>query len=611
MCGFAALLHGRNVPDPGLIGAAVQALKHRGPDAQSVARVPGCDLGHARLSIIDLDSGSQPMRSADGRLWTVFNGEIYNYRELRNELSARGREFLTQSDTEVILAAYDAWGPSCLDRLRGMYAFFIWEPQTGVAFAARDLFGEKPLYYARTDDGGLLLASEIKALEATGLVRTELNLQSVDAYLALGYVPPDQSIWSAIQPLPPAHYLTWRDGAVQTRRYWTPAFHGRPVTTGEASERLGELLKNSVRRQLVADVPVGAFLSGGHDSSTVVALMGRVGADKVQTFSAGFGAEINELDYARVVAEQYATDHHEVDLGAPAVGEMLERMVEVYDEPFADSSSIPTYMISSFARKHVKVVLSGDGGDELFGGYDWYRPLVLAESMRGGQFRWLACRLLSRLLRDKRESLRRRSVALGLAARWPDTWTRAVMSQMYFRSAERSKLWGRRRSEVTSFWPGPLYRADADVRGIETAFHYDLTSYLPGDILVKVDRASMAHGLECRAPFLDRDLAEFVLGLPASLKVTERESKILFRETAAPLWPPAVRARKKHGFGAPYGAWLSFPAVRSLVAEVSRKGSRLRTLLPGLTDTSLSPPNYQSWMLLVLGLWLERRRVVV
>jgi asparagine synthase (glutamine-hydrolysing) len=283
----------------------------------------------------------------------------------------------------------------------------------------------------------------------------------------------------------------------------------------------------------------------------------------------------------------------------------------VYDEPFADSSCIPTYMISAFARQHVKVVLAGDGGDELFGGYNWYRSLLIAEEVGGNHFRWMASRLVSRLLRDRHEGLRWRSVARGLAARWPDTWTRAVMSQMYFRPAERLELWGGRKLVAPCFWPGPLYRASADVGGINQAFHYDLTSYLPGDILVKVDRASMAHGLECRAPFLDLDLAEFALGLPASLKVTEHESKIVLREAAAPLWPAAIRTRKKHGFGAPHVTWMSLPGVRSLMSEVSRKGSRLRTLLPGLNETSLAQPSYKAWILLMLGLWLERRSVPV
>jgi asparagine synthase (glutamine-hydrolysing) len=611
VCGLAALLHGSGVPDPGLIGLAVGSLRHRGPDAYSTRRVPGCDLGHTRLSIIDLQSGAQPMQSADRRLWIVFNGEIYNYRELRTELAGMGNRFLTESDTEVILSAYATWGAGCLDRLRGMYAFVIWDPQIGAAFAARDPFGEKPLYYARTSDNGVLFASEIKALEATRLVRRDLNLKAVDAYLALGYVPPDQSIWSAIDPLPPGHFLRWKSGHMETTRYWTPAFQGAQITFDDAVGRLSQFLEASVRRQLVADVPVGAFLSGGHDSSTIVALMSRAGAATVQTFSVGFGSEINELDYARLVARQYATEHHEVDLGAPDVAAMLERMVEVYDEPFADSSCIPTYMICEFARKYVKVVLAGDGGDELFGGYGWYNPLLMAEGVPRSHFRWLALRLVSKLLCDARAGLRWRSVALGLAARWPDTWTRAVMSQMYFRPSERLKLWAGRSSPASSFWPGPLYRPAADVRGINEAFHYDLTSYLPGDILVKVDRASMAHGLECRAPFLDRDLAEFALRLPASLKIDGEANKIVLREAAAPLWPAGIRTRGKQGFGAPHAAWLTVPGVRDLVAEVSRRGSRLRTLLPGLRDASLAAPTYKSWLLLALGLWLERRVVAV
>ncbi len=609
MCGLAVFVHGAVSREPVFIERMTRALLHRGPDAHATSRTAGCDLGHTRLSIIDLSSGDQPMQSADGRLWIVFNGEIYNYRSLREELAGLGYAFLTQSDTEVILAAYAAWGARCLDRFRGMYAFVIWDPQSQALFAARDPFGEKPLYYAITDDKCLLFASEIRAIETTGLVRRELDLESIDAYLALGYVPPDRSIWSAVRPLPPGHYMRWSSGKTEIVRYWVPSPGTRALGLDDAAERLRELLGQAVERQLVADVPVGAFLSGGHDSSAVVALMAERSTKSVQTFSVGFGSLINELPYAQSVARRYRTEHHEVDLGEPPVAELLERMSEVYDEPFADSSSIPTYLISQFARQRVKVVLAGDGGDELFGGYTWYNPLLLAERMTRSYLRWIALRLLSKVMRDRNAWLRRHSLALGLAARWPDTWTRAVMGETYFGVAERKALWVGRPGAPAPFWPGALYRPPAGVQGLDRAFYFDLTSYLPGDILVKVDRASMAHGLECRAPLLDRDLAEFALSLPASLKVSADDNKIVFKEAASQWWPDEVRSRSKHGFGAPYLTWLGLPAVRGLLSNVLRPGSRLRSLLPGLDSAALQRPSYKTWMLLVLGLWLERRAV--
>jgi asparagine synthase (glutamine-hydrolysing) len=492
-----------------------------------------------------------------------------------------------------------------------MYAFVIWEPQSQALFAARDPFGEKPLYYATADDGSLLFASEIKAIEATGTVRRTLDLESIDAYLALGYVPPDRSIWSTVRPLPPGHHMRWTRENTEIVRYWAPALGGQTLGLDDAVERLRELLSQAVERQLVADVPVGAFLSGGHDSSTIVALMAERSTKNIQTFSVGFGQQINELPYARSVARRYGTEHHEIDLGEPAVAELLERMSEVYDEPFADSSSIPTYLISEFAREQVKVVLAGDGGDELFGGYTWYNPLLMAERMTPSYLRWIVSRIASKLLRDRNVRLRRYSAALGLAARWPDTWTRAVMGETYFNVAQRRALWEGRPGAPAPFWPDGLYEAPAGVQGLDRAFYFDLTSYLPGDILVKVDRASMAHGLECRAPLLDRDLAEFALSLPASLKVSSEENKIVFRQAASSFWPEEIRNRAKHGFGAPYLTWLRAPGVRALLSDVTRPGSRLRSLLPGLDSARLTTPSYRAWTLLVLGLWLERRAVDV
>jgi asparagine synthase (glutamine-hydrolysing) len=283
----------------------------------------------------------------------------------------------------------------------------------------------------------------------------------------------------------------------------------------------------------------------------------------------------------------------------------------VYDEPFADSSSIPTSLISEFARHHVKVVLSGDGGDELFGGYTWYNPLYLAERMTRSHLRWVTLRLLSKVLQDRNLWLRRYSSALGLAARWPDTWTRAVMGETYFDATARRALWAGRDRAPTPFWPGALYEPSAEVQGLNRAFHFDLTSYLPGDILVKVDRASMAHGLECRAPLLDRDLVEFALSLPESLKVNADDNKMVFKKAASQWWPDEIRNRSKHGFGAPYMTWLGLPAVRALLSNVVRPRSRIRSLLPGLDGAQLRRPSYKTWMLLVLGLWLEGRAVDV
>jgi asparagine synthase (glutamine-hydrolysing) len=330
----------------------------------------------------------------------------------------------------------------------------------------------------------------------------------------------------------------------------------------------------------------------------------------VKTVSVRFGDVINELPYAQAVASLYQTEHHEIDLGTPPVAEMLERMAEVYDEPFADSSHIPTYLIAQFARRYVKVVLSGDGGDELFGGYEWYLPLVLSEKLPASRFKWIVLRSLSKLLRHRLRSLALHSWALGMAARWPDMWTRVMMAHMSFHPEERRRLWGQRATTVPSYVPGEYFQPP-DTSGPNRGFYFDLSSYLPGDILVKVDRAAMAHGLETRSPFLDRDLAEFLLSLPANLKVNGEQTKIVLRKACEEYWPPAIRSRAKQGFGAPYQIWLRFPEVRRLSERVFVNGSPLRRLLPGLRSEQAERCSYQTWILLTLGLWLERQQIAV
>jgi asparagine synthase (glutamine-hydrolysing) len=607
MCGIG-LIVGGGASSVARVERMIDALSHRGPDARDVVDVTGCTLGHARLSILDLVSGAQPMADGARRYAITFNGEIYNYRDLRDALAAEGCQFRTRSDTEVVLAAYTRWGAAALDRLRGMFAFAIWDAQERVLFAARDIFGEKPLYHATAPGGAFLIASEIKALLASGLVSAAPDLESLDAYLAFGYVPPTASAYRAVTPLPPAHWLRWEAGRLEVHRYWTPRFEDREIGIDEAGETLLGLLRRAVARQMVADVPVGAFLSGGLDSSSIVALMQAQHERPVKTFAVGFGEEINELPYARAVAERLGTEHHEVDLGSPAVAVTLERLAQVHDEPFADSSSIPTYLISAFARQHVKVVLSGDGGDEMFAGYGWYRILRQSEHLRATRIEWAILRLLSRAVHERSVALHRRSVAVGLSARWSDMWLRAAMNQVYIPARRRRALWDANRSGAPSF---DIARGDVaghDVHGLNRAFYYDLTTYLPGDILVKVDRASMAHGLETRAPFLDRDVAEFALSLPARLKVDSQRTKIVLRQACERFWPEQVRSRGKHGFGAPYRRWLRRPDVRALSARVFREGGALRSLLPG-TPASPSEDSYETWMLLTLGLWLERQPV--
>ncbi|MFQ5481320.1 MAG: asparagine synthase (glutamine-hydrolyzing) [Nitrospinaceae bacterium] len=605
MCGISAIVAPHRPAPANAIEQMVASLHHRGPDERGVERLRGCELGHTRLAVIDLTGGHQPMSDASHRYWITYNGELYNFRELRHELTQNGYSFKTHSDTEVVLAAYKEWGVDCLHRFRGMFAFALWDAELRKLFAARDLFGEKPLYYAEAPGGLFLAASEIKA---SGVLSLQLAPAAVDAFLALGYLPPDRTIYENVRTLRPGCWLEWSRGAVRTEPYWRPRLETQKISLEGAADRVRELMRAAVRRQLVADVPVGSFLSGGLDSSSIVGLMAQDVSHPVKTFSVGFGKLINELPYARAVAEKYKTDHYELDLGALSPAEPLEEMARIYDEPFADSANVPTYLISQFARQHIKVVLNGDGGDELFGGYGWYPPLVLSERVPASWWLWVVLRSVSKLLRHRLRTLYLYSSAMGMAARWPGKWMRHVMGQVYFRVHDRAALW-RGRPAPQAFSPGDWYRPPAGVTCLNQGFFFDLTSYLPGDILVKVDRAAMANSLETRAPFLDQDLVEFALSLPENLKVRDHERKLVLREACGRYWPEALRTREKQGFGAPYAAWLKLPEVRAMVERVFSQTGRLQALLPGLKRrrSSLSQP--QVWILFVLGLWMERQEV--
>jgi asparagine synthase (glutamine-hydrolysing) len=608
MCGISVIAGARVHGDLSALERMVAALAHRGPDANGVLGLPACQLGHARLSIIDLESGAQPMKDESGRYSITFNGEIYNYQDIRAELVKQKHRFNTHSDTEVIMRAFAEWGTECLNRFRGMFAFAVWDERERRLFAARDLFGEKPLYYAVTDQGLLLMASEIKALLASGLLVPKLDLQSVDAFLAFGYVPPDRTIYKNVHTLPPAHYLEWDGSRASVARYWQPRFNPQEISLDAAAERMRELLHQAVRRQMVADVPVGAFLSGGHDSSTIVALMQQETRQPVKTFSVGFGDYINELPYARAVADLYRTEHHEIDLGAPPVTELLERMATVYDEPFRDPSHIPTYLISQYARQSVKVVLTGDGADELFGGYAWYPVMAASTEVSATWLKWFILRCVSRLIGNHAAALQRNSSAMGLALRFPQTWDRYV-NQLTVNNETRRRWWGNRSAEADLYFPGKYYKPPAEVAGMNEVLHFDLLSFLPGDILVKVDRAAMAHGLETRAPFLDRDLVEFALSLPSTLKVKDGETKVLFKHALKQYWPPSLHKRGKQGFAAPFQVWLGFPEIMALQHRVFADGSKLRELLPGVRPEQQNVRNYEAWNLLTLGLWLERHTI--
>jgi asparagine synthase (glutamine-hydrolysing) len=607
MCGIAAIISSFGDASSDVRRMA-DALAHRGPDDAGVWLGAGCALGHRRLSVIDIAGGRQPMVSTDGRLVIVFNGEIYNYRDLRARMVARGRTFHTSSDTEVVLEGFQLYGEDVVHHLNGQFAFLIWDTARSRAFAARDRMGEKPLYWARPSELELVIASDVRGVLSSGRVQPRLNLDAVQAYLALNYVPTDVGIYANVQPVPPAHRLTWESGTVTLERYWQPAYSTNDISPDEAAHQVRELLEAAVQRQTTAaDVEVGCFLSGGRDSATVAALMAEHGKS-LDTFSVGFGDLIDELPFARAVAKTYKTSHNELQMDIP-VADTLERVTDAFDEPFGDSSNIPTFLIAEFARHRVKVVLSGDGGDELFGGYEWYRSLVTGHEAGSSPFRVAGIQARTLLIRalakagigspERTARALHESAGIELNRRFADPFDRHIA---FVRNTVDARVQGT--NEAAASLLDRLYRPTDHIEGLDRAIDFDLRCYLPGDILTKVDRASMAHGLEVRSPFLDAQLVDFVLSLPVSIRLDRGSSKPLLAAAVGDLWPKVIRGRSKQGFGAPLDAWLKRPDVSALEHRVLRVGSPLMHLFE---DAVTRPSSSQArWNLMCLGLWLER-----
>jgi len=550
-----------------LLPAMLGLVKHRGPDDSGIYSSDDVGLGMTRLAIIDLVTGQQPMSDPTGRYWIVFNGEIYNFRQLRTMLEADGRPFRTRSDTEVILQSYVAYGEACVERFRGMFAFAIWDTARRRLFLARDRLGKKPLYYWHR--GHLFLfASEPKALLCHPAVSRALDWPAFQHYLAFGYTPAARSIFDSIEKLPPAHTATLADGRLTLGRYWRlppadPAPH-RPGLA-ESAAAMRDELREAVRLRLESDVPLGVFLSGGLDSSAVVATMRELTSGRIATFSVGFGGgaapSYDELPYARMVARRFETDHHE-EILEPDVRAMLPAIVRAFDEPFADSSAIPTSIVAQATAHHVKVALSGIGGDETFGGYPRYLGLRLSQA-HGRLPRWLrhASRALARRLPDSGGS-RNWSDRVRRFTDQPDAslgdryigWTR------FFSDADLATL--ARPVLARHLEPGldasrrAAFAAGAHDDPVDGAFRVDLDAYLPDDLLAMADRMSMSHSLEVRAPFCDHRIVEASLGLASRTKIPGARLKALLKIAFAGVLPDAVLSHPKQGFMIPLGEWL-------------------------------------------------------
>ena len=572
MCGITGIidLTGRRAIDVALLQRMTEALHHRGPDEGSVHVEPGVGLGHRRLSIIDVATGQQPLFNEDGSVVIVYNGEIYNYQSLVPELEALGHVFRTRSDTEVVVHAWEAWGEKCVERFRGMFAFALWDRNRGTAFLARDRLGVKPMYYALLPDGHLLFGSELKALLVHPGLRRDVDPIAVEQYFALGYVAEPRTIFTSARKLSPAHTLAATRGKPlpAPREYWDVRFTlDRRIGDDEACEELRARLTESVRLRLISEVPIGAFLSGGVDSSVVVATMAGVSPEPVNTCSIAFDdPAFDESRYAQAVADRYATRHF-VDRVESDDFDLVDTLAATYDEPYADSSAIPTYRVCQLARRHVTVALSGDGGDESFGGYRRYRMHMMEERMRAAlplAIRRPVFGLLGRVypkLDWAPRVLRGKTTLEGLARDSVEAYFHSVS---ILRGAARRGLYSEKfRRELAGYDAFEVFREHAARAGTDDPLalvqYLDLKTYLVGDINTKVDRASMAHSLEVREPLMDHPLVEWLASLPSSLKVRDGEGKFLLKRAAEPMLPRELLYRPKMGFAVPLARWFRGP----------------------------------------------------
>ncbi|MEN6458078.1 MAG: asparagine synthase (glutamine-hydrolyzing) [Thermoguttaceae bacterium] len=632
MCGIAGGMwtDPAKVVEPETLQRMVDVLRHRGPDGEGTYRATisngvhastpvGVALGHRRLAIIDLSSGQQPMGNEDGSVQLVFNGEIYNFADLRRRLEKTGHRFRTQSDSEVLVHLYEDEGPRMLEHLNGMFAFAIWDARRGQLLLARDRLGKKPLVY-RHEPGRLLFASELKSiLQAPGVPR-EIDPRALDDYLTYQYVPHPRTIFRGIAKLPPGHYAVYRDDRLEVQPYWQPDFNAEQALPAEEySRQLRELLRSAVAMRLQSDVPLGAFLSGGIDSTIIVGLMSQLVQEPVRTFSIGFPVkEFDETSYARTAAQRFGTLHEEFQVQPNAL-EILPRLVWHYDEPFADSSALPTWYVSQLTRQQVTVALTGDGGDELFAGYPRYLAVWLGEHFD----RWpqavralLASRYWNAIPSGARQKSRVRQFKRFIEM------LRLPADRRYL---EWIAIFGesRRRSLYSDDFLATLPEADpldflaeslrrAGRRDSVTAFSLaDLVTYLPCDLMTKVDIASMAHGLECRQPFLDYRVVELAAQMPRRLKFRHGLGKRILRETFGDLLPRSILRRPKMGFGVPLDHWFRH-AMRDFAREVLfdkrtlERGFFRHEALTRLWDEHQQRRfnhGYRLWALLFLELW--------
>jgi asparagine synthase (glutamine-hydrolysing) len=593
-----------------LVGSMTSTLVHRGPDQAGIYASDRIALGSRRLKVIDLATGQMPIANETGSVVVVYNGEIYNYRTLGEQLRRRGHVFKTQSDTEILVHLYEDVGIELTSELVGMFAFALWDGESETLYLVRDRLGIKPLYYA-FQEGTTIFGSELKSLLAVARTRPEIDREAVVEYLAFGYIRAPRTIYRDYKKLPPGCVLAVnRDGA-SISRYWSfPTSQASVVNPEEAVDRLDEILNDAVRERLVADVPLGCFLSGGIDSSTVVAIAAAHTTGPIKTFAVGFAGR-NELEYARTVANHLGTEHHELSI-QPEECRVVDSLLDYFDEPFGDSSAVPTYFLSELTRRHVTVALSGDGGDELFGGYDQYAH----------DARWAWLDKIPPLIRSSMSGAATRVLPFG-AYGWnllrALSGTREERYALYVTSELDHRLGGLLHPDLAgmALRPSEFFATTFETAGTLSCpaklLYADATNYLPDDILTKVDRMSMAHSLEARVPLLDHRLVEFAASLPAEWKLRDGERKWIFKRLAARYLPQAILDRPKHGFTIPVNRWMKrelADMLDRLLSPAALSGTYLhRPTVERLIREHRSDRrdhSYVLWRLVVLEKWLER-----
>ncbi len=606
MCGVAGIVSEDAKAYVSELENMVQALDHRGPDANGTKHYKKCLIGHTRLSIVDIKGGVQPMDHEIAKVSLSFNGEIYGYQGIKDKY-LREYEFKTESDTEVLLALYLKYGIECVKYMKGMFAFIIYDESKDRLFCARDHFGQKPLFFAGDKEGNCFIASEIKALLATKRISREIDRQSMKSYLKRLYVSPQRSIFKNISVLPAAHAMIIENGKNKIWRYWQQPQTKNDLKGQDHQEEFLHKLNNAIESHLVADVPVASFLSGGCDSSTIVSLAQKK-MGNLKTFSYGFN-QYSELKYAKGVAKKYNTDHREhTESNLDLVG-VVNEMAKVYDEPFADSSNIPTYLLCKEARKQGKVMLGGDGADELLGGYvDAYRSMLYMDKFSSCSKIELLLKRLQYKLLSKFSSIgdtRASNISTGCLylLRGEKSLCDAHLNKYQYFSDEQFEGVGLKSLENE-------YDETTFIREgtVQDALKADVENYLAGDILTKVDRASMANSLEVRSPFLDIDLAEWLISLPLDNKINMQNDKILLRESCQNLWTDEIRNRPKQGFGAHVNEWLNQDEMKTFIGDhFSSRELKIFSHLPkDKVQKVTNQRDYQAWSLLTLSLWMEQ-----